>query len=63
MYSVQAEEILDFNLGDTKSRIWAHLVNKFSRKIHLFSRSSHQEISWKLPGATNLYLQENLVFS
>ena len=62
MHTVQAEEILDFNLGGTKTGIRAHLVNKFSRKIHLF-RSSHQGIFWKLAGATDLYLQGNLVFS
>ena len=51
---------------DTKSKIGALLVSRFLRVIHFsdkFSRSSLQEMSWKLAGATNLYLQRNLILS
>ena len=42
-----------------------NLVNKFSREIdfsNILFKSSHQKMSWKLVGATNLYLQRNLIF-
>ena len=56
----------DFNLGATKSKIGALLVSKFSREIHFsikLFKSSLQDMSWKLPGATNFSLQKNLIFS
>ena len=55
-----------FNLGGTKSEIEVLLENKFSREIHFSNksfRSSHQKMSWKLAGATNFYLQRNLISS
>ena len=49
-----------------KSEIGALLVENISRKIYFSNkvfRSSYQEMSWKLTGATNLSLQRNLIFS
>ena len=56
----------DFSLGGTKSEVGPLSVSRFSREIHFSDklfRSNHQEMSWKLAGATNLYLQINLIFS
>ena len=48
------------------SYLGALLVCNFKREIHFSNtllKRSHQEMSWKLAGATNFYLQRNVIFS
>ena len=59
-----AEEIPTYR--GTKSEIGALLQKKFTKEIRFSNklfRSSHQEMSWKLAGATNLFMQRNLISS